>query len=296
MGSLRSGLLGEIVTMSIDTLRTNKMRSALTVLGVVIGITSIVGMTSLIRGFDESLRESISAARARTRSIVQKMGALSLALGQDASWKSLRRPNLTIDDATRDRARLPVGGDRGRLARRHGRQQPVAHLLQEPADASRSRSSARPRTLPPSAFTPLMMGRFFVPSEVEHRRQVVVLGPDPVPVALPERRSDRQAGADRQPTSSRSSAWSGSARRPGGFNTGADDFAVIPVHDAREVLRQGADGERQHVDSFNSAIPHGDDRGRAARGRRARAGDARSREVMRIRHNLKLDSRTTSTS
>ena len=50
MGSLRSGLLREIVTMSIDTLRTSKMRSALTVLGVVIGITSIVGMTSLIRG------------------------------------------------------------------------------------------------------------------------------------------------------------------------------------------------------------------------------------------------------
>ena len=54
--------------MSFDTLRTSKMRSALTVLGVVIGITSIVGMTSLIRGFDESLRDSISAARARTRS------------------------------------------------------------------------------------------------------------------------------------------------------------------------------------------------------------------------------------
>jgi hypothetical protein len=33
MAALRSGLLGVIVSMSIDTLRTNKMRSALTVLG-----------------------------------------------------------------------------------------------------------------------------------------------------------------------------------------------------------------------------------------------------------------------
>ena len=40
--------------MAMETLRTNKMRSGLTVLGVVIGITSIVGMTSLIRGFDSS--------------------------------------------------------------------------------------------------------------------------------------------------------------------------------------------------------------------------------------------------
>ena len=57
MATFRSGLLFEIVAMAWDTLRTSKMRSALTVLGVVIGITSIVGMTSLIRGFDQSLRD-----------------------------------------------------------------------------------------------------------------------------------------------------------------------------------------------------------------------------------------------
>ena len=44
MARIRTGLLGEIVTMSWDTLRTSKMRSALTVLGVVIGITAIVGL------------------------------------------------------------------------------------------------------------------------------------------------------------------------------------------------------------------------------------------------------------
>ena len=45
MATIRTGLFREIVSMSFDTLRTSKMRSALTVLGVVIGITSIVGMT-----------------------------------------------------------------------------------------------------------------------------------------------------------------------------------------------------------------------------------------------------------
>nr|MBA3949299.1 hypothetical protein [Acidobacteriota bacterium] len=52
--AVRTGLLDEIVRMAFDTIRANKMRSGLTVLGVVIGITSIVGMTALIRGFDES--------------------------------------------------------------------------------------------------------------------------------------------------------------------------------------------------------------------------------------------------
>src|SRR3954466_11951967 len=97
MAQIRTGLLAEIFTMSIDTLRASKMRSALTVLGVVIGITSIVGMTSLIRGFDESLRDSIRELGPNTI-FVQKMGALSFSSGKDF-MELVKRPNITIDDA-----------------------------------------------------------------------------------------------------------------------------------------------------------------------------------------------------
>ena len=61
--TIRFGLFVEVVVMALDTVRANKLRSALTVLGVVIGITSIVGMTAMIRGFDESLRELIAPGR-----------------------------------------------------------------------------------------------------------------------------------------------------------------------------------------------------------------------------------------
>ncbi len=66
MPGIRAGLLAEILVMALDTLRANKMRSALTILGVVIGITSIVSMTALIRGFDESFKDC-SARSGRTR-------------------------------------------------------------------------------------------------------------------------------------------------------------------------------------------------------------------------------------
>ena len=46
--AIRIGLVSEVVVMAFDTVRTNKMRSALTILGVVIGITSIVGMTAMM--------------------------------------------------------------------------------------------------------------------------------------------------------------------------------------------------------------------------------------------------------
>src|SRR5512145_3276246 len=91
------GLLREILILALDTLRANKMRSGLTVLGVVIGITAIVGMTSLIRGFDNSLRDSISQLGPDTI-MVQKWGALSFASGK-SFLEVARRPNLTMEDA-----------------------------------------------------------------------------------------------------------------------------------------------------------------------------------------------------
>ena len=54
--SARLDLFKEVIVMAFDTVRTNKMRSGLTVLGIVIGITAIVGMTALIMGFDQSMR------------------------------------------------------------------------------------------------------------------------------------------------------------------------------------------------------------------------------------------------
>src|SRR6476661_1919937 len=95
--AIRVTLLGEVVGMAFETVRTNKLRSALTVLGVAIGITSIVGMTAMIRGFDQSLRDMIRAIGPNTI-FVQRFGITSFAGG--AEFKDLiKRPNLSVSDA-----------------------------------------------------------------------------------------------------------------------------------------------------------------------------------------------------
>src|SRR6266478_3048390 len=95
--AIRAGLVKEVVSMAIDTVRSNKMRSGLTILGVVIGITSIVGMTALIRGFDESLREMIRTIGPNTI-FIQRFGITSFANG--AEFRELiKRPDLSISDA-----------------------------------------------------------------------------------------------------------------------------------------------------------------------------------------------------
>ena len=84
---MRTSLLQEIVVMAATTIRTQKMRSALTILGIVIGITSIVGMTALIRGFDESLRDSIRELGPETMFIAQ-VSAVSLHVRGQSSTSS----------------------------------------------------------------------------------------------------------------------------------------------------------------------------------------------------------------
>ncbi len=284
MAALRAGLLREIVTMSIQTLRTSKMRSALTVLGVVIGITSIVGMTSLIRGFDESLRESMTAAGPNTI-YVQKMGAISWGSGKSFR-EVIKRPNLTIADANAIARNAPsvalvdvwlgVMGNNSR-SRVYYKNERTKQLTIFGATENFAAVS----------FTPLVVGRFFVPVEVERRRQVVVLGQTPYQSLFPKTdpigKKVRIGGneftvigvVEKRPT-------------PGGFNTGADDFAVIPYTTHEKFYGRVPTGKGS-TGNFNNAIrsamiaiiPRDDvSRDQAL---------AEVEQVMRIRHNLKLD-------
>jgi putative ABC transport system permease protein len=282
--AIRSGLLGEIVTMSIDTLRTSKMRSALTVLGIVIGITSIVGMTSLIRGFDESLRDSIRAL-GPTTIYVQKFSAVSMASGR-TFMEMLRRPNLTMEDGraiARDAPSVAIvdvwlgGGPGGRQERVYYGNQRTKRLLVFGATENFAAVT----------FVDLALGRFFAPGEVTNRRQVVVLGqtayqslfPHVDPIGKKVR-----VGANEFTVI----GVLGKRPSPGGFETGADDFVVIPftTHEKfyGRVPRTRA-GSTDFSQGLRSAMIAVVPRPDATRDQAMREVE----EIMRIRHNLRLD-------
>src|SRR3954468_23220447 len=164
MAVMRTGLFSEIFAMAFETLRTSKMRSALTVLGVVIGITSIVGMTSLIRGFDNSLRDSISQLGPNTI-MVQKWGAISFASGK-SFLEVARRPNLSREDALAIERECPsvalvdvwlgmYGNAQSRIYYGHEKTKAVAII-----GATENWAAVN--------FAKVAMGRLFLPSEVDH--------------------------------------------------------------------------------------------------------------------------------
>ncbi len=94
----------EIFLMAVETLWSNKIRSGLTMLGVIIGISSVIAITSIGQGVQratelriEALGTNIlqvSAAAARTGGIIQGAGSASTLTWEDA--RSLAEPIGTI--------------------------------------------------------------------------------------------------------------------------------------------------------------------------------------------------------
>jgi putative ABC transport system permease protein len=272
MAGMRAGLFGEVVGMSFDTLRTNKMRSALTVLGVVIGITSIVGMTSLIRGFDQTLRDSIRELGPNTI-YVQKFGALSFSSGRTFQ-ELIRRPNIVPADAWAI-AELPsvalvdiwlgaTGGAGSRVYYGNTRTKPLAVMGVTENFAAVS-------------FVKLEHGRFIVPAEVQNRRQVVVLGQ----TAYQSLFQNVDPVGKRVRVGSREYTVIGVlGQRPnmGGLASGADDFVVIPYTTHEKFYGR--------VGLFNrSAMIAVVPREEVPRD----VAMAEVEELMRIRHSVRLD-------
>jgi putative ABC transport system permease protein len=274
-------LLGETAAMAFETIRSNKMRSALTVLGVVIGVTSIVGMTSLIRGFDSSLRTSINSLGPNTV-YVQRFGGLSFSSG--ASFMELmRRPLVTSDDmhaiernaTTVGMADIWLGGGPGSQPERmfyrgqRTRPAPIMGTTERYVDIN---------------FAKMEAGRSFTEQEVLRARRVAVIGYGPYEALFLSRGID-PIGKPIRIGANEYTVLGVVGKRPspgGGMNLGQDDFAIIPYTAFRKQF--GSEKVRRQFGGIFAMIPVLPKEG-VTRDEMMREVEA----IMRIRHGLTLD-------
>ncbi|MGH8003933.1 MAG: ABC transporter permease, partial [Limisphaerales bacterium] len=93
MGKLQTPIW-ESVKISLSSLRANKLRSILTLIGVIIGVMSIITMVSLISGFNKLVADQL-ATLGSTTFIVEKFGII---LSEDDWFDAMKRKDLTLAD------------------------------------------------------------------------------------------------------------------------------------------------------------------------------------------------------
>ena len=170
------GNSGETIRMALDTLRTNKLRSALTILGIVIGVMTVIVISSVVTGLNNGVAD-----------LVQSLGSNVLfvfrfpAFTGRPTTEMLSRKQMTYDDAVALAAlphvvavapilqhldRNAPGGLGNTAIRANGRSMQNTQLEGDTPDAE-----------PVNNMT-MLTGRFFNENDLEHANNVVVLGRD----------------------------------------------------------------------------------------------------------------------
>ncbi len=101
----------EGVLIALDSLRANKVRAALTVLGVAIGVTVVIAMASAITGINLSITRILESAGPKTFFVQRYFsGGIEVSDGSDELSPWRRMPWITVDEAELIR-RLPIVRD-----------------------------------------------------------------------------------------------------------------------------------------------------------------------------------------
>jgi putative ABC transport system permease protein len=164
----------ENLLLAFDTLRTHKFRSFLTVLGVLIGTTTVIGVASIITGLNTQLVEAAKDYGSRTIFIYKFEAGIRFRLSRE---ERLRKP-LTYEDAAAVQNECPdVEAIGVEMSNYFGGPMAAKYKGQETYDANLTGATADDFRVNGSSFAE---GRPFTEFEDAHRRDVAVIGADVV--------------------------------------------------------------------------------------------------------------------
>jgi putative ABC transport system permease protein len=90
---MAQGQTRESVKMALDTLRANKLRSGLTILGIIIGVTTVITISSVINGLNNRVSEWVSSLGSNVIWVFHMP-----VIGVRPTTEQLTRKKLNIDD------------------------------------------------------------------------------------------------------------------------------------------------------------------------------------------------------
>ena len=164
----------EAIRMAMDTLRTNKLRSGLTMLGIMIGVTTVILISSVINGLTGNVNNLISSLGTNvywvfrfpvfgSRPTAEMLARKQLTYDDGEAMKVL--PHVVAVDASQQ-YRSPTG-EQGSFSLKYGKRKVQNTTLQGEGEDE------------PNVYQlNLSQGRYFTSQEARRGANVVVLGSD----------------------------------------------------------------------------------------------------------------------
>ena len=212
-------LLGETIAVALGALRANKLRSVLTMLGVIIGVAAVVAVVALGRGAQQSVNARISALGTTLLTVVPgQVFGRGVASGSD-------RARLTLDDAN---ALVERGTVIAAVEPEMQQQLQVQYAAKNANTSVIGTTSNYPEV---RKYT-IESGRMFSDAEDRGRERVVVLG-----AAIPTNLGVAAASLVGEPVRIGGLQYTvvgvlASKGQTGGFQN-PDDQVLIPINTAR---------------------------------------------------------------
>lgn len=169
-----TSLPAEVLKMALDSVRANKFRSVLTVLGIVVGVTTAIVVASILTG----MRQSIVA-------IVEDYGtnniyAFHLSTGFDGGDRDERsRKPLTVEDAEAIKAGSSAVDDIALVAPgigNFGAESFDDNIVYEGKNYRRAQTDGVSPNYADISNLTLLEGRFISEADDQNRRNVLVIG------------------------------------------------------------------------------------------------------------------------
>jgi putative ABC transport system permease protein len=158
----------ETLKLALDSLRAHKLRSFLTLLGVILAVATLVSVMSVIAGLNKYIADKVADLGANTF-VIDRFGIIT---SMDAYNKAQKRPLITLEEFERFRdssqlAKQVAGYDRQNSQSRSGDK-----VLENTSVIGVTSNYAEIENLT------IAQGRFITPADEEHRSEVAFIGAD----------------------------------------------------------------------------------------------------------------------
>lgn len=186
--TLRFAALWEAFLVATSSLRTNKLRTALTLMGIVVGVTAVIAVVTIIKGLDKTVAQTFSSQGSTVFTISKKP---QIIRSREEFVKFNKRKDVTHEDADAI----------ARLCSACWRVGVAANAVETVKYADQKAENVRVRGVTPTTMfdidgVAIDVGRIWTEGEGDSGRNACVVGPDILQNLFGGAAADRAVGQE----------------------------------------------------------------------------------------------------